>query len=247
MPDVVGFRAKMGVIMPSTNTVVESDFSEMRIPGVTFHSGRIYIARPNLSSDKAMEELLSQIDSAIETALRDVMTCLPDCLVMGMSAPTFWGGLEGAQRFSEKIEKLSGLKISMGSEACSEALTRLGAKRIAVFTPYQPIMREQIVRYFDECGFEVVRYKDLRCPSATSIAEVRPEELRQVLLELNGSDIDAIVQCGTNLSMVRLAADAQGWFQKPVIAINTATLWHAYRKNLFDDRLYGFGSLMSEH
>lgn len=65
--------------------------------------------------------------------------------------------------------------------------------------------------------------------------------------ELDGPDIDAIVQCGTNLSMIRLAADAEGWLGKPVIAINTATLWHAYRTNGFADTLYGFGSLLSEH
>ncbi len=55
MPNVVGFRAKMGVIIPSTNTVVEADFWDMRIPGVTFHTGRIYIGQPALDSDRAME------------------------------------------------------------------------------------------------------------------------------------------------------------------------------------------------
>lgn len=247
MPDVVGFRAKMGVIIPSTNTVVESDFSDMKIPGVTFHSGRIYIGQPNLSSDEAMEELLAQVDRAIEIAARDVLTCLPDYLVMGMSAPTFWGGVEGSLLFAEKMRQRTGLEISMGSEACAAALKALGATRIAVFTPYQPIMRKQIVRYFEDCGFVVSRYKDLRCESATAIAQVPSEELRSVLQELDGPDIDAIVQCGTNLSMIRLAEDAEGWLGKPVIAINTATLWHAYRKNGFDDRIFGFGSLLSQH
>jgi maleate isomerase len=247
MPDVVGFRAKMGVIIPSTNTVVESDFWDMRIPGVTFHTGRIYIGQPNLSSDADMKNLLAQVQTVIEIAVRDAMTCRPDCLVMGMSAPTFWGGLEGSQRFTEKIQKLSGLQISLGSDACRAALEQYKAKKIAVFTPYQPIMREQIVNYFHDCGFHVVRYKDLRCPTATAIAEITPAELRPVLKELDGSDLDAIVQCGTNLSMIRLAADAEGWLGKPVIAINTATLWHAYRANGFMDKLYGFGSLLSEH
>ena len=71
MPDVVGFRAKMGVIVPSTNTVVESDFSDMRISGVTFHTGRIYIAQPVLDSDQAFERLLDQVRVVIETAIRD--------------------------------------------------------------------------------------------------------------------------------------------------------------------------------
>ncbi len=166
---------------------------------------------------------------------------------MGMSAPTFWGGLEGSLRFAEKMRSLSGLEISMGSEACAAALERHGARRIAVLTPYQPVMREQIVRYFEDCGFEVTRYRDLRCESATAIAAVPPGDLRKVLIDLDGEDVDALVQCGTNLSMIRLAEEAENWLGKPVIAINTATLWHAYRSAGFSERLYGFGSLMREH
>ena len=88
---------------------------------------------------------------------------------------------------------------------------------------------------------------DLECPSATAIAAVTPDRLRQVLRALDGPDVDAIVQVGTNLSMVRLAAEAEGWLGKPVIAINAAIVWHAYRANGFEDRIYGCGSLLSDH
>ena len=47
--------------------------------------------------------------------------------------------------------------------------------------------------------------------------------------------------------MVRLADEAEGWLAKPVIAINAATLWHAYREHGFDDKLYGFGALLRDH
>ncbi len=59
--------------------------------------------------------------------------------------------------------------------------------------------------------------------------------------------MDAIVQAGTNLSMVRLADEAERWLGKPVVAINAATLWHALRANGIRDRLAGFGSLLREH
>jgi len=248
VPDVTGFRAKMGVIVPSTNTVVEADFNDMRIPGVTFHAGRMYIERPALDSDETFEDLLKQLRASIATAIRDVMTCKPDYMVMGMSAETFWGGLEGNRRFAERVRGLSGgLGVSTGADACRAALEIFKAKHISVLSPYQPIMREQIIKYFEDWGFKVIRYKALKCPSATAIAEVRPEDLRPVLKELDGHDVDAIVQCGTNLSMVKLAAEAEGWLGKPVIAINTATLWHAYRAKGFTDKLYGFGSLLSDH
>ena len=248
MPDIAGFRAKLATVVPSTNTIVEADFSHLfRIPGVTFHTGRMYIESPSLDSNNAFAALLEQVDGAFETAVRDVMTCEPDYLVMGMSAPTFWGGREGNATFRERARRLCGLGVTTGAEACSAALEALGARRIAVLTPYQPIMREQIVRYFEESGFPVTHYVDLACPSATAIAAETPDKLRQVLRELDGPDVDAIVQVGTNLSMVRLAAEAEGWLGKPVIAINAAIVWHAYRANGFEDRIYGCGSLLSDH
>ena len=55
-----------------------------------------------------------------------------------------------------------------------------------------------------------------------------------------------LVQVGTNLSMVKLAAAAEMWLGKPVIAINTATYWNALRQNGIMDQKEGFGRLMAE-
>ena len=65
-------------------------------------------------------------------AVRSVMTCEPDYLVMGMSAVTFFDGAKGAESFQQKVESFSGVKLSMGSKACAEALNVYGGvKRIA--------------------------------------------------------------------------------------------------------------------
>ena len=68
-----------------------------------------------------------------------------------------------------------------------------------------------------------------------------------MIQDLNGPDVEAIVQVGTNLSMVRLADEAERELGKPVIAINAATMWHALRTNGISDQLQGFGSLLREH
>ncbi len=88
----------------------------------------------------------------------------------------------------------------------------------------------------------------LECKSWTGIAEVPPEVLREKLITLNGNgkDTDALIQVGTNLSMVRLAAAAEMWIGKPVIAINTATYWHALRANGIMDKIAGLGRLLEE-
>jgi hypothetical protein len=62
----------------------------------------------------------------------------------------------------------------------------------------------------------------------------------------DGRDTDALIQVGTNLSMVRLAAAAEMWLGKPVVAINTATYWHALRQNNIKDKIAGLGRLLEE-
>jgi len=86
----------------------------------------------------------------------------------------------------------------------------------------------------------------LQCTSWIAIAEVTTKRLRDTIQQLDGDDIDAIVQVGTNLSMARFAEAAEIWLDKPVIAINTATYWHALRTNGIEDKKPGFGRLMSE-
>lgn len=247
MTDALGWRRKFGVLAPSTNTIVEPDFYRMVVPGVTAHFARIWIRNQNLSSDSAFEELLTQIREEIGYAVQRVMTAEVEYMVMGMSAETFWGGVEGNRRFIQHIKEISGgLNVATGAEACERALKLFGARRIAVVTPYQPIGDANVVKFFGEIGFEVVRIKGLRCPTAVSIAHVSEDDLRRTLLELNGDDVDALVQVGTNLSMVGLADEAERWLGKPVIAINAATWWMALRDNGINDKVYGCGRLLRE-
>lgn len=247
MTDALGWRRKFGVLAPSTNTIVEPDFYTMRVPGVTAHFSRIHIRNQDLSSNDAFEQLLVQIRAEINYAVDRVMTCEPDYLVMGMSAETFWDGVAGNRAFKQRIsERANGLGVATGAEACEKALQLFGARRIAVVTPYQPIGDKNVVRFFSDIGFDVVRIKGLRCPTAVSIAHVSEDELRRALIALDGDDVDALVQVGTNLSMVRLADEAERWLGKPVIAINAATWWFALRQNGIEDRVWGAGRLLRE-
>ena len=59
--------------------------------------------------------------------------------------------------------------------------------------------------------------------------------------------VDAVVQVGTNLAMGEVAAMAEFWLDKPVLAINTATYWYALRYYGIKDQMQGWGRLMAEH
>jgi maleate isomerase len=246
MPDVLGWRAKLGAIGPSTNTVVQPDYDAMRPVGVTNHYSRIFTPNATLTNE-TFRAGVGLISDNVMDAVKSVMTCSPDYLVMGMSAITFFGGAKGADAFVSKIEEFTGVGISVGSHSASAALRVYGGvKRIAILSPYWPVMNEAVIGYFTDMGFSVVRDIALQCTSWTGIADVTPAQCRDALLQLDGDDVDALVQVGTNLSMIRLAAAAELWLGKPVIAINTATYWRALRANGITDRIEGFGRLLAE-
>ncbi len=241
-------RAQFGLILPSTNTVVEAEFNWMRVEGVSWHTGRIFIPDPVLSDDETFVRFVENLRVEIGRAVRDVVTAEVDYLVMGMSAETFWGGRDGAARFAQWMKELSnGLDVTTGANACKAALDVYGAKRIGVITPYQPVGDAQVRAFFEELGYEVSDVHGLKCDSATSIGDVPPEEIKAAFRAVDAPDIDVLIQAGTNLPATRVAAEMEVELGKPVIAINTATVWHAYRTNGIDDKIEGFGSLLAEH
>src|SRR5947207_3251894 len=151
MPDVLGYRAKFGVVGPSTNTIVEPDYYMMAPQGVTLHYSRIYIADQGMGDDDQFERLMEQIRTSIEVAVRDVTTCEPTSIIMGMSSETFWGGKEGNRAFTERIcNWAGGLDVATGADACNRALQVFNARRLGIVTPYQPVGDGQVRKFFTE-------------------------------------------------------------------------------------------------
>jgi maleate isomerase len=248
MGDVLGWRRLLGVVAPSTNTVVQPDMERMRPEGVTNHFARIYVEDPVALSNEDFIAGTTAIAENTLDAVQSVMTCRPDYLVLGMSAITFYGGVQGSIDFKRKIETFAGIGASTGAESVAAALHAYGAiSRVSFVSPYYPVANAEVRRFLEESGFAVVRDVPLQCKRWTDIAKVTPDTLREVIDRLDGPDVDAIVQVGTNMSMVDVAAEQEARRGKPVIAINTATYWHALRACGIDDRIEGLGRLLAEH
>jgi len=248
MKDQLAWKKTFGVLGPSTNTIVQPDFDSLRVPGVTNHYSRIVVKDVTAISNESFMAGTLEISKNTQDAVRGIMTCKPDHLVLGMSAVTFYGGAEGAARWKSNLEDTAGVKLTMGSESMLAANAAHGnIKRVAFLSPYFPIANEQVRHYLSDFGIETVREHCLCCPSWTSISQVSERELVNTLKQLDGDDIDALLQVGTNLSMVRVAAAAELWLNKPVIAINTATYWHALRSNNITHKLYGYGHLFENY
>lgn len=247
MGDVLGWRRILGVIAPSTNTVVQPDMEKMRPEGVTNHFSRIFVEDPVALNNEDFIAGTTAIAENTMDAVRSVMTCRPDYLVLGMSAITFYGGVQGSRDFKRKVEDVAGVAVSTGAESIAAALNAYGnVKTVSFVSPYYPVANAEVRRFLEESGFTVVRDVPLECKRWTDIAKVTPERLREVITYLDGPDVDAIVQVGTNLSMVDLAAEKEAELGKPVIAINTATYWHGLRACGIDDKVQGLGRLLAE-
>ncbi|MCY4192444.1 MAG: arylmalonate decarboxylase [Rhodospirillaceae bacterium] len=248
MVDSLGHRMKFGVIAPSTNTSVQPEFDGMRPYGVTNHFSRIHIPDNPVHNDDDFNRLMDDIRAELMVAIDRVMTCGPDRVVMGMSAETFWDGLDGSVTFQKNCEERAGVPVSMGSDACQAALHKYGdIRRISVITPYMPVGDENVRKFFTDCGFEVVEIHGLKCSSPMLIAHESEKALRDAIIKVNDPSVEAIVQVGTNLAMARVAGIAEFWLDKPVIAINTATYWWSLRQAGIEDRVPGWGSLLMEH
>jgi maleate isomerase len=245
--DALGFRKKIGIVVPSTNTIVGPECEDLRPRGVTNHVARLTISnQPIQASDQGFLAHMQAMRDGIVPAIDQVMTCKPDHVIMGVAIEAFTGGVAGADALQAELSARAGVGISMGSTAGVAALRRFGARRIAVMTPHQPKGDEIVQAYLTEAGFEVVRLTGLKCASPFAIAEVMPDTLRQTLRALDGDDIDAILQVGTNLAHAAVAAEAERWLGKPVLAMNVVTYWDALRRCGIEDRVFGHGRILEE-
>ena len=249
-------RAQIGVVIPSTNTGVEYDLQKFALDGVTWHPSRFWIELRNWADEEAatgegvdsvFERFLEIMRGEIPMALRNVISAKVSHIMLGMSAETFWGGLEGSQLFEQGIrEHIGDLGLTTGADATRKALSSFGAKTLSVITPYPPVGDDNVRQFFSEIGFEVKHICGLNCASATAIAETPIKDVLDAVKQVDGDDVDAIIQCGTNLSTVDLFPTLEHTLEKPLIPINVATIWHALRSCGIDDKVAGKGRLMEE-
>lgn len=249
MRDALGYRHRMAIIAPSTNTIVEPEMNAMRPRGVTNHFAGIMVRNTPVTDDNGFSQLMKDIRNAMDEAVENVMTAQPDRLVLGISSESFWGGVKGSKQLEADMLALTGgIPITSAANAVVDVLRNVyNVQRIAIMTPYMEVGDDEVRGYFEETGFDVVAIKGLRCNSPTAIAQVPAATLRKTVLELNRVDAQCIVQLGTNLPFARLAGEAEFWLDKPVLAINTVIYWDALRASKIPDQVDGFGSLLAQH
>ncbi len=138
-----GVHHKIGVVIPSTNWIVEAEIAALPLDGVSFHFGRMHIVDARMDTEERFLAMMQRFRDTIGETIDSVVTCKPEYLLMGMSSETFWGGKEGSAALSRGDGGPRAAAGHDGAISVQEALNLYGAKRIAVVTPYQPVGDEQ--------------------------------------------------------------------------------------------------------
>jgi len=148
-----------------------------------------------------------------------------------------------------EIETYSGLAWATWHDAIQSALNKYGAKRIGILTPFDKKGNEFATRMFQDLGFEVVSSVGFSCANALHIAHVPDWAKEKAMVELLANDengLDAVVQCGTNMSLMDTAEKLEPVIGLPILGINAVTFSYALRENGFEGSLAGAGRLMRE-
>ena len=248
MPDALGSRAKLGVIAQATNTIVQPELDAMRPRGVTNHMHRVVIPDSPVGSEAEFATMMAGVRSSTEAAVDVLMTCAPTGVIFGLGVEAFWEGVLDASALKAHFETRTGVNVVLGVHACDAAIRRYGnIRRIALISPYMPSGDAQVRRTFTDLGYEVVNLLGLKCNSPVLMAHESQERLRRAVREVDDPSVELILQVGTNLAFAEVAAEAERWLGKPVLATNACTYWHALRQNQIEDKVVGFGSLLEEY
>lgn len=246
-PNAMGPRGVIGIMTPGPNVNVENEMMNMRPEGVINAIDRYYVPNQKISANADWELIMRHVVANLEDSVRRLNECLIDHLILGMSSQSYMGGEKGSFALLEQLQKLSGVDVTMGAQSAEQAFKLCGAKRIALLTPYYPVIEHNAVDYFTARGFEVVHVEGLKCKSIIHVASVGYDELQAGVTRCLESKPDAIIQLGTNLHFAKVAADAERWLKLPVFSSGTVIYWSALRKMGIQDKIRGFGSLLEHH
>src|SRR3546814_12230769 len=115
----------------------------MRPRGITNHFSRIAIPDTKVHDEDSSMVMLNNIRAATFEATDVAMTMAPDCLIMGMSAETFWDGATGAERLHQRmLERTGGIPVMKGSNVVDAAIKAYGGtRRLGIISPLPPVRK----------------------------------------------------------------------------------------------------------
>ena len=237
-----GWRARIGVVVPSVNTVMEPWASRSVPDGVSLHFSRMYMP-PETTAETLIE--MDRTDG--QSALRQLSSVHPDAIAYGCTASSIVQGVNYDAHLRGEIEQAYNTPATTAAHAITTAVKSLGGGSVSVVSPYPADVDAAEHRYFTEAGFDVVGGDFLGISDGFELAEPEPGTLYD--LGLRGCDqrADVLIMSCLNTRSHTVIGALEEALGKPVVTSTQATLWHALRLSGVTDKISGLGRLFSAH
>lgn len=257
LPDSRSYNKKFALLIPFTNTVMEHELwsiilnnqNEGGLNGVGIHTVNVEIPKPHVNNEAELIQFKEQFIMGLNKAVVQASFAQPEYLIMGMSLEHILFGLKDIQSVMNDIEVKYPYSWSTWQYAADAALKKYKAKRIAIISPFIKEGNSNAIKMFEDLGYEVVASFGFACPNLVDIAHIPDSAKEEVILKYLATPenhLDAIVQCGTNMSMINLSEKLEPQIGIPIIGINAALLWYGLRENGFTKPLLNSGRLLRE-
>ncbi len=233
----MSFTGRIGLLVPSSNTTVETEFHRVLPEGVTLHVARLFIAQVTPESVAKMVEALEFESKLLASA--DV-----DVIVLGATAPSFLKGLGYDREMSRRIEDATGKAATTTSTALLEALRALSISRLALGSAYSPTVNDICANFLEANGYRVVVREGLNVIDNLDIGRLDVQTAYDLGKKIDRPDAEAIVLACTNWKSMDIVERLERDVGKPVLSTTQVSIWGALRKIGFGGAIPGFGRLL---
>ena len=237
-----GWRARLGIVVPSVNTVMEP-WAQRTVPaGVSVFAARMFIPPAT-----TRETLIEMDRSEGKAAIRQLSSVFPDVVAYGCTASSIVQGLDYDAHLRAEIAATCEVPATTAAHAIVTAIRTLGARSISIVSPYTEEVDAAEHHYFESAGLEVHGGACLGISDGFGLAEPEPGALFELGLRGFDKRSDALVISCLNTRSHTVIAALEQAIGKPVITSTQATLWHALRLAGIKDAIMGFGRLFEKH
>jgi maleate isomerase len=217
-----GEQPRIGLMIPSSNTMMEADFAAGLPSGWTLHTARMYMEDTTAAGENRM------LDEFALPAARDLGTARPHVVVFGCTSAGALRGNDYDTRLCARISELTGVPTVSTIQSVRTAIERSGARRVGIITPYVDELNDRIRASIEADGVEVVRIAGLGMTGNYQIARVPAERITDFAArELGGLDIDLVFASCTNFGAMAAIGQLAARLRRPVVTSNQAVLAEA--------------------